>query len=148
MSFPSVRAGIHANLRAYTDVTNVLGGMPTMLHRAPALITQFEGGTRVGQTNVFHWRFMLHAVMDQTANDIAESEIDEMVVAVHEALSPKLLDAGGRYRSQLGGAANTCWFEDVRSGEGDGYISFGEGERTKTYRRIAFVLVVKTMEAY
>lgn len=148
MAFPGVRTAIHANLRAYTPVTNIIGGMPNTIQYAPAIVTQFQGGTRVGQTNVFHWRFVLHAILEQQANDIAESAIDEMVPLVTAALSPKLKDTGGHYRAQLGGAANTCWFEDVRSGDTDGYITFGSGDSSKLYRHILFVLMVKTQEAY
>lgn len=148
MPFATVRAGIHAHLRAFTDVTNIIGGMPTNIHRAPAFITQFEGGNRIGQTNYFNWRYLIHAVMDHQANDIAESEIDAMAAAVFPAFSPKLKDATQQFRAKLGGAAEMCWFEDVRSGESDGYITFGTGEGAKVYRRIAFVLMVKTLEAY
>lgn len=148
MSFPDIRAGLHTNLRLYTGVTNIIGGMPTSIQRAPAFVTQFEGGTRVGQTNVFHWRFMVHAIMEHQVNDLAESAVDDMVPLVHQALSPKLLDASNRPRSTLGGVAATCWFEDVRSGDVDGYITFGGGDTAKVYRRIAFVLMVKTQEVY
>lgn len=148
MAFPAIRSGIHAHLRTYTGVTNILGGMPTAIHRAPAWVTQFEGGTRVGQTNVFHWRFLLHAILDHQANDIAESAIDAMVPLAHQAFSPKLNDATGHPRATLGGAASMCWFEDVRSGDADGYITFGSGETAKLYRHIGFVLMVKTQEVY
>lgn len=148
MSFPDIRAGLHANLRLYTGVTNIIGGMPTSIQRAPAFVTQFEGGTRVGNTNVFHWRFLVRAIMEHQVNDLAESAIDDMLPLVFQALSPKLLDGAGRQRSRLGGAAETCWFEEVRSGDVDGYLTFGGGDAAKTYRHIAFYLVVKTQEVY
>lgn len=148
MSFPLVRTGIHANLRAYTDVDNIMGGMPNTIQRAPAWVTQFQGGTRVGQTNVFHWRFVLHAILENQINDIAESSIDTIIPKAMQAFSPKLMDGSAHPRATLGGAANTCWFEDVRSGDSDGYISFGSGESSKLYRHILFVLMVKTTEAY
>lgn len=148
MGFLTVRAAIHTNLRAFTDVTNIIGGMPTSIHRAPAFITQFEGGNRIGQTSYFNWRYLITAVMDHQANDIAETEIDAMAAQVFPAFSPKLTDSGGHLRAKLGGAAEQCWFEDVRSGDTDGYITFGSGESAKTYRRIAFVLMVKTVEVF
>lgn len=148
MSLVAIRAGIHANLRAYTTVTNIIGGMPTSIQRAPAFITQFEGGNRIGSTNVYHWRFMINAVMDHQVNDIAESEIDAMADMVVPAFSIKLDGLGNRPRGCLGGVANMSWFEDIRSGDADGYITFGQGDGAKVYRRIAFVLMVKTQEVY
>jgi hypothetical protein len=148
VSFASVRAGLHANFRAYTGVSNIIGGMPSSIQYGRAIVTEFEGGTRVGQTNVFHWRFTVRVIVDHQINDIAESEIDTMVPLVHQAVSPKLLDSGGRPRSTLGGAASMCWFEEVRSGQSDGYITFGSGDGAKEYRQIVFVVMVKTQEAY
>lgn len=148
MSFPTVRTGIHTNFRAYTGIRNIIGGMPSSIHFTPALITQFQRGERIGQTNVFYWYFLIHVVLENQVNDIAESEIDAYVPLVFEAVSPRLTDADGRYRSQLGGAANTCWFEEVKSGDTDGYITFGQGDAVKTYRRVGLALVAKTMEAF
>lgn len=148
MSLTTIRAGIHTGLRTYTGVTNIIAGMPDVLHLAPAFITQFEGARRVGQTTYFEWRFLITAVLESHALELSESTIDEMVAPVFEAFSPKLTDAAGHFRSQLGGAANTCWFDEIRSGEGDGYISFGSGEAERRYRRIAFPMVVKTHEEY
>lgn len=144
MGLSDVRAGIHTNLRAFTTVTNIIAGMPTNIHTTPAIITQFSGCRRVGQTMYFEWRFLLHAVMDHQVNELGEGEVDEMAEPVIEAFSPKLTDTNGHFRSRLGGTAQDCWFEDIRSGDADGYIPFGE----KTYRRIAFALVVKTHEVY
>lgn len=149
MSFADVRAGIHANLRAHTGVRNIIGGMPLNIHATPAFVTEFEGGTRQGQTGAFHWRFLVHAILEDQVQDIAESAIDTMVIAAYTALSPKLNDSAGRPRSTLGGAANHCWFEDVRSGsQNDGFITFGTAPNEKTYRHIAFVVVVKTHEEF
>lgn len=148
MSFTDVRAGIHANLRNFTDVRNIIGGMPTELHFAPAFITVFQEAERIGQTSAFHWRFELHAAITRQANDIAESAIDEMAETLFQAFSIKLNDANGRPRAMLGGAAQNCWLERMASGETDGYITFGSGDSAKTYRHIGVVLVVKTMEAY
>lgn len=148
MPLAGTRPAIHTHLRTYTGITNIISGMPTTIQRAPAWITQFEGGNRVGQTNYFNWRYLLTAVIDHQGNTVAEDEIDEMVAQVFPAFSPKLKDGAGHFRAKLGGEAETCWFEDVRSGDADGYISFGEGQHTKVYRRIACVLMVKTLEAY
>lgn len=148
MAFPGVRPGLHVNLRAYTGVKNIIGGMPTNIHTFPAIVTQFLSSQRIGNTNVFHTRFQLHVIAEHQANDIAESEIDTMIPLLYAAVSPKLNDTGGHPRAMLGGAASMCWFEDVRSGDTDGYITFGSGDGAKTYRRIGAVLVVKTQEAY
>lgn len=148
MSFPGVRPGIHANLRAYTGVKNIIGGMPTGIHTRPAIVTQFLNGQRIGQTGAFHWRFQIQIIDDHEGNDLAEAEIDTMIPLLYAAVSPKLNDSGGHPRAKLGGAAETCWFEDVRSGDTDGYITFGQGTDAVTYRRIGAVLVVKTQEAY
>lgn len=148
MSFPDLRAAIHLHLRTYTGVTNIMGGMPTAIHRAPAWVTQFESIERIGQMGVFHARFRLHAVMEHQVNDLAESEIDSMIPLALAAFSPRLNDSGGRPRAKLGGAAETCWFESVTSGDADGYLVFGSGDSAKTYRHIGLVLVVKTQEAY
>jgi hypothetical protein len=148
MAFVDIRAGIHANLRAYTGVTNILGGMPNSIQYAPAWVTQFLRMERIGHMSVFHAHFMLHAILENQINDIAESAIDTMIPLAYQALSPKLYDGGGNARSTLGGAAYNSWFEDVRSGDTDGYITFGSGDTAKLYRHIAFTLVVKTHEDY
>lgn len=148
MAFPDVRAGIHANLRAYTGVKNIIGGMPTNIHTTPAWVTQFESGTRIGQTKNFFWRFRLHAIMDHQVNDLAETEIDTMIPLACTAFSSKLDDSSGHPRATLGGVARVCWFEDVRSGDTDGYMTFGSGDSAKVYRHISFVLVIETTEAY
>lgn len=148
MSFVDVRSGIHARLRSVSGVRNVIGGMPTSIQHTPAFVTQYVDGTRIGQTNVFHWRFMVHAFLEQQVNDIAESAIDEMVDDVFAAFSPRLNDNDGHKRSTLGGAASTSWFEGAASGDTDGYMTFGSGDSAKVYRRIGFTLVVKTHEEY
>lgn len=144
MGLVAVRAGIHTNLRAFTTVKNIIAGMPTSIHTTPAIITQFSGCRRVGETMYFEWRFLLHAIMDHQVNELGESEVDEMAEPVIAAFSSKLTDSGGHFRCMLGGAAKGCRFEDIRSGETDGYLPFGD----KTYRRIAFDLLVKTHEVY
>jgi hypothetical protein len=148
MSFVDVRAGMHTRLRSISGVRNVIGGMPTGIHATPAFVTQYVDGARQGQTNVFHWRFDIHAILEQQANDIAESAIDEMVDAVVAAFSPRLTDSNGHRRATLGGVANMSWFERMASGDTDGYITFGSGESAKVYRHIGFTLVVKTHEEY
>lgn len=148
MAFNTVRAGIHANLRAYTDVDNVMGGMPNTIQRVPAWVTQFQSMNRVGQSMVFMSRWVLHAILEHQVNDIAESALDTIVPKAMAAFSTKLNDSGGRVRATLGGAAEMSWFEDVRSGDTDGYITFGSGETSKVYRHILFVLMVKTFEVY
>lgn len=149
MSFPTVRAGLHANLRTYTGVKNILGGMPTAIHTTPAIITQFLSGELINSSaGVYHWRFQLHVITDHQANDIAETEVDTMIPLLYQAISQKLNDSGGHRRATLGGAAAMCWFEDVRSGDTDGYITFGSGDGEKKYRRIGLVAVVKTHEEY
>lgn len=148
MAFPGVRPGIHANLRAYTGVRNIIGGMPTNIHTTPAWITQFEWMKRIGQTGAFHCRFRLRYVTDHQVNDLAETEIDTMIPLVFAAFSPRLNDGDGHPRAKLGGAAETSWFEDVLSGDSDGYITFGQGDGVKTYRQISVVLMVKIQEAY
>lgn len=149
MSFIQVRAGIHTRLLTISGITTVISGMPKVVHAVPPLfISEFVSGQRLGQTNSFHWRFLLHAVISHQANTIAEDEIDALVDATYAAFSPKLNDAAGHNRARLGGVAEQCFFEDVRSGETDGYISFGQGDQVQTFRHIGMTLVVKTMEAY
>ncbi len=147
MSFLAVRAGIHARLLTIPNVSVVIAGMPDSIHAVPPLfITQFQSGQRSGQTSAFHWRFLLHAVISNQANTLGEQEVDAMVDAVYAAFSPKLNDSAGRNRATLGGVAAQCFFEDVRSGETDGYLVLGTPPNV--FRRIGFVLVVKTLEAY
>lgn len=147
MSFLAVRAGIRTRLLTISGVEVVVSGMPGAIHAVPPLfITEFQSGQRVGESQAFLWRFMLHAIISHEANTVAEDEIDAMVDATFAAFSPKINDASARPCATLGGAAKNCWFEDVRSGETDGYITFGNPPAT--YRRIGMVLVVKTMEAY
>ena len=147
MSFLAVRAGIRTRLLTISGITVVISGVPTSIQAVPPLFfTEFVSGQRLGQTNSFHWRLMLHAVISHQANSIAEDEIDALVDATYAAFSPKLTDGAGQYRARLGGVAEQCFFEDVRSGETDGYISFGE--KPVLYRHIGMTLVVKTMEAY
>lgn len=147
MSFLAVRAAIKTRLLTISGVEVVVPGMPNAIHAVPPLfISEYQSGDRVGESAAFLWRFGLHAIISLEANAIAEDEIDAMVDAAFAAFSPKLNDSNGRPRSTLGGAAKNSWFEAARSGETDGYITFGNPP--VVYRRIGFVLVVKTMEVY
>lgn len=146
--FSALRPAIHANLRAYTGVKNVMGGMPNTIQNVPAFVTQFQSMNRIGSSRIFFGRWVLHAILENQINDLAESAIDTMVPLVFEAFSIKQKDASGYYRATLGGNAETCLFEDVRSGDTDGYITFGSGDSAKLYRHILFVLMVKTFEEY
>jgi hypothetical protein len=146
MSFLAVRAAINTRLRTITGIKAVVSGMPESIQNPPLFITQFESGVRVGQTNAHNWRFMLHCIIQNQGNQVGEDAIDGFVDATMQAFSIKLLDGNGQNRARLGGVAEQCWFEDVRSGDSDGYINFGNP--AVLYRRIAFVLMVKTLEAY
>lgn len=147
MSFTQVRAAIKTRLLTIDGITTVISGMPNTIQGIPPLfITEFQSGIRAGQSPAFYWRFMIHAVISNQANTVAEDEIDDLVDATMRAFSSKLNDVNGRPLAMLGGVANMCEFEDVRSGETDGYISFGNPP--VLFRRIGFLLKVKTLEDY
>jgi hypothetical protein len=148
MSAEDVYIGIATQLRTYTGVRNIIEGWPTDVHTTEAFVVEFLGGNRVGATNVMHWRWLLHALVRKQVNNLSEGATYRMVDTVMAAFSPRLTDTAGHNRAKLGGHAQTCWFEDVRTGEGDGEAAFGGGDSPTIFRRIGFTLVVKTHEEF
>lgn len=140
MSYASFKAGVIEaldRLQAAKHLNAVLRAPPQTIQTTPLAWTAYNGFSRkqFGTVNRKRWRMKVYIAVPWQDLVTADTQLEALVDLVPDAIETAWPGQPGVTRN-LGGAVNLVEVTEG-GGEGESYMTFGEGESAKTYRVLA-----------